>query len=490
LRENIHRSPTRRSHTINAAVTIHWFRQDLRLADNPALSAAAQAGTVLPVYILDDYHSAEWAMGSASRWWLHHALTHLNESLGGRLLVLRGDPLQVLPALARQVQANTVFWNRCYEPWRIARDKQIKESLQTESITVCSHNASLLWEPWQILKSDNKPYQVFTPFYRRGCLRATPPRSPLPRPSSLQIRQIAGMGQGSIDALALLPTIPWDHVMKNTWHVGEAAASARLRSFLAEGLRGYKEGRNFPQRPHVSRLSPHLHFGEISPNQVWTEAERVGMEQGLDEDLDCFQSELGWREFAFSLLYHQPTLSRVAIQRKFEHFPWIDDPVLLSAWQKGQTGFPLVDAGMRELWQTGYMHNRVRMVAGSFLVKNLLLHWHRGEEWFWDCLVDADLAANSASWQWIAGCGADAAPYFRVFNPVTQSKRFDPEGGYIRRYVPELARLPDKYLHDPASAPVPILNAAGITLGVHYPHPIVDLKTSRERALAAFRSLS
>lgn len=482
-------APSHKESLINASVTIHWFRQDLRLADNPALSAAAQAGTVLPIYILDDHHSGEWSMGSASRWWLHHSLTRLNASLGDHLLVLRGDPVEIIPTLAREVNAHAIFWNRCYEPWRSDRDKHLKALLQTQSVPVQSYNASLLWEPWQILKSNGTPYQVFTPYYRRGCLRATPPRLPLPKPSSLQLHPATGMGQSGIDALSLLPVIPWDRTMNTTWHVGEDAAAARLQAFLAQGLSGYKEGRNFPQQTQVSRLSPHLHFGEISPNQVWTESERIGMEQELDTDLDCFQSELGWREFAFSLLYHQPSLSRVPIQRKFERFPWLDDPALLRAWQRGQTGYPLVDAGMRELWQTGYMHNRLRMVVGSFLVKNLLQHWHRGEEWFWDCLVDADLAANSASWQWIAGCGADAAPYFRVFNPVTQSKRFDPQGAYIRRYVPELAKLPDKYLHDPAAAPTEILSAAGVTLGTHYPYPIVDLQHSRERALAAFKSL-
>jgi deoxyribodipyrimidine photo-lyase len=444
---------------------------------------------VLPVYILDDIHSGEWAMGSASRWWLHHSLTQLNASLGGRLLVLRGDPLRLLPALVQQSQAGAVYWNRCYEPWRIARDKQLKELLLAQGSAVLSHNGSVLWEPWQVLKSDGTPYQVFTPFYRRGCLAATAPRTPLPAPAALQVRTVPGAGQAGIDALALLPRIAWDTTMNTTWQVGEKAATARLEEFLSAGLNGYKEGRNFPQRANVSRLSPHLHYGELSPNQVWYEAQRQGLEQGVESDLDCFQSELGWREFSYSLLYHKPALSRLPLQSKFERFPWLDDPALLRAWQRGQTGYPLVDAGMRELWQTGYMHNRVRMVVGSFLVKNLLTHWHRGEEWFWDCLVDADLAANSASWQWIAGCGADAAPYFRVFNPVTQSERFDPQGEYIRRYVPELARLPDKYLHDPAAAPASVLSAGGVTLGRHYPHPVVDLKVSRERALAAFKGL-
>ncbi len=478
-----------RRDNISAPVCIHWFRQDLRLTDNPGLCAAAAAGSVLPLYILDDVNSGDWAMGSASRWWLHHSLCALNASLGGRLLVLRGDPLHLLPALAQEVGATAVHWNRCYEPWRIARDKALKEALQESGVAAHSHNGALLWEPWQVRKSDGTPYQVFTPYYRRGCLGSTPPRPPLPAPAALALHAHPDAGQAGIDALALLPQIPWDRTMRATWHIGESAALQRLQAYLAEGLAGYKEGRNFPQRPNVSRLSPHLHFGELSPHQVWHAAQHAGIEQGVGEDLDCFQSELGWREFSHALLYDHPTLSETPLQRRFAHFPWQDDPALLRAWQRGQTGYPLVDAGMRELWQTGYMHNRVRMVVGSFLVKNLLTHWRHGEDWFWDCLVDADLAANSASWQWIAGCGADAAPYFRVFNPVTQSERFDPEGMYIRRHVPELAALPDKYLHDPASAPRQVLAVAGVTLGITYPHPVVDLKASRERALAAFKQL-
>lgn len=472
-----------------------WFRQDLRLSDNPALVAAAQDGTLLPLYILDDHNCGEWAMGGASRWWLHHSLVALNASLDGRLLVLSGDPAILLPGLAQAMHAACVHWNRCYEPWRIARDKGIKDTLQNLAIDAHSHNGSLLWEPWQVLKKDQTPYKVFTPYYRRGCLGAAAPRTPLRAPPlSLIDAQIPeafrhNVGEQGIAALGLLPSIPWDRGMQATWPIGEAAAQARLRDFLDAGLDDYKQGRNFPERPNVSRLSPHLHFGEISPNQVWAQAERIGIEEGLDDDLDCFQSELGWREFSYALLYHQPSISRANLQKKFDRFPWLHDKSLLTAWQRGQTGYPLVDAGMRELWQTGYMHNRVRMVVGSFLVKNLLTHWHHGEDWFWDCLVDADLAANSASWQWIAGCGADASPYFRVFNPVTQSERFDPNGTYIRRYVPELAAVPNKFLHNPGAAPEKILREAGVKLGRDYPVPIVDLKESRERALAAFKSL-
>lgn len=474
---------------------IHWFRQDLRLADNPALMAASQQGAVLPVYILDDINAGDWTLGAASRWWLHHSLSRLNQSLGGHLLVLRGDPCELLPALVQASGATGVHWNRCYEPWRIQRDARLKEQLRGAGVQVASHNASLLWEPWQTLKQDGKPYQVFTPFWRRGCLQGTLPRQVIPAPQALNFPVLdmspyaERLGDSGIAALALLPRHPWDRGMHSTWKIGEDAARQRLREFLDAGLRDYKQGRNFPASPNVSRLSPHLHFGEISPHQIWTEAQRRGIEQDAGENLDCFLSELGWREFSYSLLYHHPTLMRKNLQQKFDPFPWQNDEALLLAWQRGETGFPLIDAGMRELWQTGYMHNRVRMVAGSFLVKNLLSHWHRGEDWFWDCLVDADLAANSASWQWIAGCGADAAPYFRVFNPVSQSERFDPQGLYIRRYIPEIAALPDKYLHNPSAAPASTLKEAGIELGRDYPEAIVDLMISRERALEAFKSL-
>lgn len=446
-------------------------------------------------------------MGGASRWWLHHSLLALNVSLNGNLLVLQGDALTLLPALARQLNATQIVWNRCYEPWRVQRDKRIKELLQQQGTAAHSFNGSLLWEPWQVLKDDQTPYKVFTPFYRRGCMKAAPPSPPLPVPSRLELldAQLIGShgnssaiqpslpvqtGETGIRALNLLPVIAWDTGLQARWQVGEKAAFRRLQHFLQHGIRGYKEGRNFPARDNVSALSPHLHFGEISPRQVWHEALAAGLSAGYENDLDCFQSELGWREFSYGLLFHNTALPRRAIQTRFEHFPWEKNSQLLTAWQRGETGIPLVDAGMRELWQTGYMHNRVRMVTGSFLVKNLLTHWHDGEDWFWDCLVDADLASNSASWQWIAGCGADAAPYFRVFNAVTQSEKFDAQGEYLRRYLPELAKLPDKYIHAPFMAPDHMLRAAGIMLDGNYPRPVVDLKHSREKALAAFKSLT
>ena len=460
---------------------IHWFRQDLRLADNPALHRAAAAGRVLPVFVLDDVNAGSLRRGAASRWWLHHSLAALDRSLQGRLVLLRGDAMDLVPALAAQVGATAVHWNRCYEPWRIARDTKLKEKLAAHGVAAVSTNGSLLWEPWDVSNAAGKPYQVFTPFYRKGCLNAGAPRMPLPRPELLTL---AGPPAGALPlaALELLPRIRWDRQLEPHWQIGEEAATARLAAFLAGGLRGYREGRDFPARPHTSRLSPALHFGEVSPNQLWYGA-RAGAE---GPDLDHFLNELAWREFSYALLYHHPTLPTDNLQPSFDAFPWDDEETLLRAWQRGGTGIPFVDAGMRELWQTGWMHNRVRMVTGSFLVKNLLLHWHHGEAWFRDCLVDADLAANSASWQWVAGCGADAAPYFRIFNPVLQGRRFDPDGAYTRRFVPELAGLPDRWLFAPWEAPAAVLQAAGVELGKDYPRPVVDLAVSRQRALAAY----
>ncbi|MCC5791895.1 MAG: deoxyribodipyrimidine photo-lyase [Legionellaceae bacterium] len=463
---------------------IHWFRQDLRVTDNPALTAAAQCGHVYPVYILDDENAGAHAMGAASRCWLHHSLHSLNASLGGTLSVYHGNPLEVLLDLIARYKIEAVYWNRCYEPWRVNRDTLIKTSLTAQGINVHSSNGSLLWEPWTIQNREGKPYKVFTPYFRKGCMQAAAPRQPLP-PVDKAVYQHDSEDSLDIAQLKLLPSVRWDQSLISYWTIGEDGASAGFERFLDEGLAHYKEGRNFPAKPYVSRLSPHLHFGEISPHQLWYGVRAVAD----DAQVDHFCSELGWREFSYSQLYYHPDLPCKNLHSKFDRFPWEDDQTALKAWQQGQTGVPMVDAGMRELWQTGYMHNRVRMIVGSFLVKNLRQHWQHGERWFWDTLVDADLANNSASWQWVAGCGADAAPYFRIFNPVTQGQKFDPDGSYVRRFIPELASLPSQYLFNPWDAPESLLKAHGITLGTTYPHPIVDLKSSRDAALSAFQSL-
>jgi deoxyribodipyrimidine photo-lyase len=464
-------------------IAIHWFRQDLRISDNPALTKAAKHENVLPIYILDDKNAGEYALGGASRWWLHHSLKALSEALGNKLSVYHGNPQTVLNDILTRFDVEAVYWNRCYEPWRMHRDTHIKEKLKKQGIEVRTCNGSLLWEPWNIKKGDGTHYKVFTPFYHKGCFNAGEPLVPLSKPENANY--VDDPNQDGFDALDLLPKVTWDKQLEPHWYIGEAGARKRFEEFVDEGLSFYKDGRNLPAKPYVSRLSPHLHFGEISPNQLWHAVRSIGD----DKHIQHFCCELGWREFSYSQLYHNPELPRKNLQPKFDAFPWDENAIILKAWQTGNTGIPIVDAGMRELWQTGYMHNRVRMIVGSFLVKNLRIHWHHGERWFWDTLVDADLSNNSASWQWIAGCGADAAPYFRIFNPVTQGQKYDPDGEYVRQYIPEISSLSNRYLFNPWEAPELILKEAGIELGSTYPHPIVDLKQSREAALMAFQSL-
>lgn len=469
-------------------VSIFWFRQDLRINDNPGLIKSFESKNVLPIYILDDINSKDYLMGAASRWWLHNSLSNLNITLGDKLSFYKGNPIDILDDLVSRFNVEGIFWNRCYEPWRMERDVQIKQHFTKKNIFVESFNSALLWEPWDILKSDKTPYKVFTPFYRKGCLLSDPPRRPLRSPK-LDSIFFDNENSLTLNCLNLLPKINWYSEMEKLWNPGEDGAIAKMNEFLEYGLMDYKEGRNFPSKKNVSQLSAHMHFGEISPNTVWYSAIEKGNRPDFKKDLDHFLSELGWREFSYNLLYHFQDLPKSNLQKKFDSFPWEDNPILLRSWQKGMTGYPVVDAGMRELWETGYMHNRVRMITGSFLVKNLLIHWHEGEKWFWDCLIDADLASNSASWQWVAGSGADAAPYFRIFNPIMQGKKFDPDGTYIRKYIPELKEVPLKYLFSPWEAPDEVLKSAGVRLGVDYPMPIVSLKESRDKALNAFSTI-
>lgn len=467
----------------DSKTALFWFRQDLRLQDNTALNAALSQGyKIIPVYILDDENAGPWKMGAASRWWLHESLKALDASLAGALILKSGRAENILPQLLEQVGAQAVFWNRCYEPWQIARDKVIKDDFRRHGITAESFKDAVMWEPWEILKDDGTPYKVFTPFYRRGCLGSSIqplPVAPLSSEWKKKLHESRRI-ECQPNALNLLPEHNWYMSIAQTWRPGEAGAKARLNEFLRHGLRGYKQDRDRPDFENVSRLSAHLHFGEISIRAVWHAVQKAAVTEALETDADHFCSELGWREFSTYLLYHCPALPHQPLQPRFEHFPWRDDFQSLNAWQKGETGIPIVDAGMRQLWQTGWMHNRVRMIVASFLVKNLLIHWRHGADWFWDTLVDADLANNSASWQWVAGCGADAAPYFRIFNPVTQGEKFDPKGAYVRRYVPELSALSDHDIHQPWASSNP---------PAAYPAPLVDLKTSRERALAAFAQI-
>lgn len=442
--------------------TLLWFRQDLRLADNPALLAAMETGLpILPVYILDDENAGSWKMGGASRVWLHHSLNALNQSLNGRLLIVKDKADQIIPKLCAEHDVKSVFWNRCYEPWRMERDTKIKNQLSSQNIHTQSFCASLLWEPWTVAKDDGTPYKVFTPFYRKGCLPKGEPQAPLPAPKTLNLYD----HQAISDDLKLLPNLPWKDSIIAEWTIGEKGAQQRLHDFLETGLSSYKDGRDVPSQSSVSRLSPYLHFGEISPHQIWHAAKLHAFAHGLEPHLDKFHAELGWREFSHYLLYHFHALPDQNWNSRFDAFPWADiDETKLTAWKFGMTGYPMVDAGMRELYATGYMHNRVRMVVGSFLVKHLRYHWRYGEDWFWDTLFDADLANNAASWQWVAGTGADAAPYFRIFNPVTQAEKFDPKEIYIRKWIPEFGTS-------------------------SYPRPIIDHTEARNGALEAFASL-
>ena len=466
-------------------INVMWFRQDLRLADNPALSKSLEDGKTLPIFILDNVNSKDHSNGAASKWWLHQSLIELNKSLKNNLCFFVGNPIEILDEINKQYKITNIFWSRCYEPWRIKRDKKIKKYFSGKDINVNTFNGSLLWEPWNITKKDGTPYKVFTPYYRKGCLNSDKPRMPLPVPNLSNLTSINNHDL-KIDDLDLMPKHDWHNKMTSLWSPGEEGALTKIEEFISNGLINYKEGRNFPSNQNVSQLSPHLHFGEVSPNQVWYRAKTKEGKLGIKKDLDHFLSELGWREFSFNLLYHFPFLPKENLQKKFDNFPWENDKENLKKWQRGLTGYPIVDAGMHELWQTGYMHNRLRMVVGSFLVKNLLLHWHHGERWFWDCLIDADLASNSAGWQWIAGSGADAAPYFRIFNPVTQGQKFDPDGRYTRKYLPVLSNMPDKFLFNPWEAPADVLKSAGVKLGENYPLPIVEIGSSRQKALEAF----
>ncbi len=460
-----------------------WLRNDLRLADNPALAAAVRdAQDVRALYIFETDPGLR-PIGGAARWWLHSSLQSLAQDLariGIPLQMETGEAGVVLAQALKTTGATAIHWNRRYCPAERALDAAIKQSLRDAGVAVTSHPGNVLAEPWTIETGQGKPYSVFTPFWKT--LRTAPIDRPLPPPPGKPITP------PDVDTAYAQPH--WAGKLGQYWQIGENAASARLDRFLEESVADYPTGRDVPARDATSRLSPHLRFGEISARQIWHRAQAFAQAHPAKAGaVDKFLSELAWRDFSYHQLYHRDDIAKVSMQPKYEGVAWRHAPAQLRAWQRGQTGIPIVDAGMRELWETGYMHNRVRMLTASFLAKNLLIDWRIGEDWFWDCLVDADEANNPASWQWVAGSGLDAAPYFRIFNPVTQGERFDATGDYVRRFVPELARLPDASIHNPAEAPVDVLAAAGITIGETYPAPIADLKATRQRALDAIRTL-
>ncbi len=464
------------------APVLLWLRRELRLADNPALAAALASGRpVLPVYVLDETTPGTCAPGGASRWWLHHSLAALTAALAraGAPLVLRRGPLaQVLPDLVRETKAVAMHAGQPFEPWARAATADLERAA---GVPLHLHRTTTLFDPAAIRTQAGAPYSVFTPF-ARACRAHAPLAPPLPAPAHIPAPPPPASDR--LQAWNLLPTRPdWADGLRDTWTPGEAGAQARLATFTAAALAAYDHARDRPGTDGTSMLSPHLAFGEVSARQLWHAA-------GAGPGVARWTDELLWREFSAHLLWHHPTLPEAPLRPAFRRMPWRHDPAALRAWQRGRTGLPIVDAGMRQLWQTGWMHNRVRMIAASLLVKHLLLPWQDGAAWFWDTLVDADLASNAASWQWVAGSGADAAPYFRIFNPVLQGQKFDPDGTYVRRFLPELAALPDRWVHAPWTAPAAVLAQAGVRIGHSTPAPIVDLAAGRARALAAFAALA
>lgn len=462
---------------------IVWMREDLRVSDHAALNAALRAHKrVLALYIHETDLDARQP-GGAARWWLHHSLRALAADLAGigvPLAVKTGEAAEVLDRTIAETEASAVYWGRRYSMADRERDANIKTSLKDQGIDAQSFNTRLLVEPFELKTGSGGHYKVFTPFWK--ALRSID----FERPQAVERRETP-IDTPQVDADYQVPH--WAHKFDGLWTPGETGARAALDRFIDQALADYRNGRDRPDRKATSLMSPHLRFGEISPRQIWHAVRFAADAEEIGEAADKYLSEIAWREFAHNLLFHNKDITTHPMQEKFAGMEWRDDPAALAAWQKGETGIPMVDAGMRELWATGTMHNRVRMIVASFLAKNLMIDWRQGEEWFWDTLVDADLANNPANWQWVAGCGADAAPYFRIFNPVTQGTRFDPEGEYVRRWVPEIAELPAKHIHDPAGAPKSVLAEAGVTPGDTYPLPIVDLKATRERALAAFKAL-
>jgi deoxyribodipyrimidine photo-lyase len=457
---------------------IMWFRQDLRLADNPALLAAAAAGPVIPVFILDDQTPGEWLWGRASRWWLHHSLTALNVA---EPLVLRsGETVAALSALINETKAAAVYFTRDYAPWSGALEQRVKDMCDRNGLACHRHGGFLLHQPESIRNGSGEFFKVYTP-YSRVCFAKGDPRAP--KPVAALTRYQGDVASEALTDWNLLPTKPdWASGLREAWQPGETGARKLLDVFLDDGLKGYAEGRDRADQAHVSRLSAHLHWGEISPHQVWyaTRNAMARAEGVLDRDGEKFLKEVLWREFAYHLIHHVPHFPDKPFKPEYENFPWVQDDAALKQWQRGQTGYPIVDAGMRELWATGIMHNRVRMIVASFLIKDLLIPWQEGERWFWDTLVDADIGNNAAGWQWVAGCGADASPYYRVFNPVLQGEKFDPRGHYVRKWVPELKNVPDEHIHKPWEMSVP---------PAHYPRRMVDHGDARNRALEAFKRI-
>lgn len=471
---------------------IVWFRTDLRLADQPALTIAAQRGApVIALYIDETDLPAKQVPGAASRWWLHHSLAALHadlRQLGNRLVLRRGSAAQVLTELVHESGAQQVLTTRRYTPFDFRRDPRLTRQLAEAGATFKIFHGNLLAEPEQILNKSGLPYRVFTPYWRTH-QHLIDSEHLWPAPTQLPAATPCSKGL-ALEELKLLPDIDWAAGLRAEWQCGEAAARQRLAELTPEALAAYPETRDRPDLAGTTRLSPHLHFGELSVRQVAHQLRRL-MQQGpaaVTQGAAAVLRQLVWRDFAHHVLFHFPHTIDQPFDKRFAAFPWQTRPTrVLRAWQQGRTGFPIVDAGMRELWHTGWMHNRVRMIVASLLTKHAGLHWRLGARWFQDTLVDADLAQNTMNWQWVAGCGVDAAPYFRIFNPLRQGEKFDPLGSYVRHWLPELARLPTRYIHAPWLAPAGLLQEQGLRIGRDYPAPILELASQREAALRRYQ---
>ncbi|PEV58740.1 deoxyribodipyrimidine photolyase [Bacillus cereus] len=467
---------------------IVMFQKDFRLYDNPALFEAVQSGEVLPVYVQDETFS----IGSAAKWWLHHAIIDVQKqlkALGSTLIIRKGNTQEEILSLIKQLDITAVYWNSCYDPDRLKSNQKMKMILEDKGIICKGFNSHLLLEPWIIKKKDNTEYKVFTPFYNAFQKQVIP--KPISRVQSIKWGNSLPASL-SVSELHLLPTIPWTSHMEAIWDPTEEGAYKTFKKFFSSKLVSYSEGRDFPDQNVHSMLAPYLSFGQISVKLMFHYLINKSTERQcslFEKQVNSFIRQLIWREFSYYLLYHYPFTVYKPLNKSFEHFPWNKEEELLRVWQKGETGYPFIDAGMRELWQTGFMHNRARMAVASFLVKHLLIPWQEGAKWFMDTLLDADIANNTMGWQWVAGSGADASPYFRIFNPITQGEKFDKNGEYIRRWVPELRDIPNKYIHKPWEAPEHILQKSNIKLGNTYPYPIVDHKAARERALCAYKNM-